>query len=110
MSNRSFTYQQVETISVKRNKILEISTNPSFTKNDYKVFLLLLTQLEGYAIPLKGNYTDPMNFKIIDIKTMSDTIGISKKKVKKSIDDLCFEGILEEGSNDTIKKGYRFTF
>ena len=112
MSNHRHTYQQVETLSVKRDRITDIAMNLEWSKNDLRVFLALLTQLEGYSIPktLHSDHKDPLNFKIIDIEALSDLLSISKKKVKKCINHLHEEGIIEEGGNDTIKSGYRFTF
>lgn len=112
MANNRCTYQQVETLSVKRDKITDIAVNIEWSKTDLRVFLALLTQLEGYSVPktLHNDHKDPLNFKIIDIEAMADLLLISKKKVKKSINRLHEEGVIEEGGNDTIKSGYRFTF
>ena len=112
MANNRNTYQQVETISVKREKIVDIAVNPELSKDDYRVFLVLLSQLEGYSVPktFHKNHKDPLNFKIIDIEAISELLYMSKKKVKKCIRYLHEEGIIEEGGNDTIKSGYRFTF
>ena len=112
MANQRNTYQQVNTISVPREKILEIASDIEFGKNDFRVFLILLTQLEGYSLPknLRADHKDPMNFKMIDLGQISDTLNLSKKKVKKSINYLLDEGLLEEGYNETVSSGYRFTF
>ena len=112
MANNRNTYQQVENISVKRNKILEIATNLDLSKNDIRVFLVLLTQLDGYSLPKKysQHHKDPLNFKIIDVDAIADLLYLSKKKVKKSIENIHDEGYIEEGSNETIQHGYRFTF
>ena len=112
MANQRNTYQQVNTISVPREKILEIASDIEFSKNDFRVFLVLLTQLEGYSMPknLRADSKDPLNFKIIDIEAIADTLSLSKKKVKKSINYLQDEGIIEEGGNETVTSGYRFTF
>lgn len=112
MANNRDTYQQVNTISVKREKILDIATDLEYSKNDLRVFLILLTQLEGYTVPktLRSDHKDPLNFKIIDVEAIADTLSLPKKKVRKCIEFLHTDGIIEEGSNDTIKHGYRFTF
>jgi hypothetical protein len=112
MANNRCTYQQVETLSVKRDRITDIATNLEWSKSDLRVFLVLLTQLEGYTVPktLHGDHKDPLNFKIIDIEAMADLLSMSEKKVKKCINHLHDEGVIEEGGNDTIKSGYRFTF
>ena len=111
MANTNATYQQVNTVSVRREKLIDIASDTGYGKNDLRVFLALLTQLEGFTPPKNNReYKDPLNFKIIDIKAISDTLDISKKKVKKIIEKLHDDGLLEEGGNDTIKSGYRFTF
>lgn len=112
MANNRCTYQQEHTISVKREKLIEVASNEDLSKKDLKVFLVLLTQLDGYIMPktYNPNWKDPLNFKRIDIRQMSELLDISKKDVKKSIENLWDAGYLETGSNDTIKDGYRFTF
>lgn len=112
MSNHRSTYQQQETVSIKRDKMIDLASDTEYSKKDYKVLLLLLSQLDGYTVPIKvsQNHKDPLNFKILDIEKMADTLSMSKKEVKKSIEKLHDDGILEKGSNDTIKNGYRFTF
>lgn len=112
MANARNVYQQIETLSVKRDKILDIATNIELSKNEIRVFLVLLTQLEGYSVPktMRADHKDPLNFKIIDIDAMADLLCMSKKKVKKCINKLHEEGFIEEGGNDTIKSGFRFTF
>ena len=112
MSNHRSTYQQQETVSIKRSKMIELASDTEYSKKDYKVLLILLSQLDGYTVPLKvtQNHKDPLNFKILDIEKMADTLSMSKKEVKKSIEKLHDDGIIEKGSNDTIKNGYRFTF
>ena len=41
---------------------------------------------------------------------MAKTLDMDKKDVKKSIKRLCKEIIIEDGSNDSVEQGYRFTF
>ena len=111
MANNRNTYQQQNTISVSRNKIIDIATNLDLKKKDYRVFLILLTTLSGYREnPNNPNQKDPRNFKRIDFEKIADTLAIEVKDVKKAIHSLYDEGYIEIGSNDTIKKGYRFTF
>ena len=111
MVNHNATYQQVNTVSVNRERILEIAEDTEYNKKDYRVFLALLAQLDGYTIPKNNtNSKDPLNFKKIDIEQMADLLSLSKKDVKKSINNLYDDGYIEMGSNDTIKDGYRFTF
>ena len=109
MSNHKATYQQQETVSINRNKLIEISQDYEYNKNDYRVFLLLLTQLNGFNND-NNKTKDPLNFKLLDIEQMADHLALSKKDVKKSIKKLYNDGLLEKGTNDTIRDGYRFTF
>lgn len=110
MANHKATYQQQETVSINRTKLIEISQDYEYSKNDYRVFLLLLTQLNGFASQDNPKAKDPLNFKLLDIEQMSDHLALSKKDVKKSLKKFYKDGLLEKGSNDTIRDGYRFTF
>lgn len=109
MSNHNSTYQQVKTVSVNRENLLEIATNKNLSKTDLRVFLVLLTQLDGYRLPERYS-KDPANFRIVDIKSIAKRLDIGKSDVKESIQQLEEEGLLEKGGNDLIKSGYRFTF
>lgn len=112
MANNRNTYQQVQTVSVKRESLLDIATNLDLSKKELRVILVLLTQLDGYSQPkkLNENHHDPLNFKIIDVSAIADVLTMTKKEVKKAIEKIHDEGIIEEGSNDTVSHGYRFTF
>jgi hypothetical protein len=112
MSSHSATYQQIHTVSIRKEAIIErLLIDDKFSKDELRVILLLLTKLDGYKEP--ENYAranDPYNFKAISIKQISSTLDIKSKKVEKIIDYLVDEDVLEKGSNDSVKKGYRFTF
>lgn len=112
MSNHNATYQQKTTVSINRDKLVELAVNPNLTKKDLKVMILLLTQLDGYVPPkvLRKDFNDPLNFKKIQYKRIAKTLNIEKRDVIDSVTNLWNEGYLEQGSNDTIEKGYRFTF
>lgn len=112
MANNRNTYQQVQTVSVSRDKLIEIASEPEYGKKDLKVFMILLSQLDGYNIPNKynKNHKDPMNYKKIDKNKIADLLSLSKKEVSKVIDKLYDNGIIEKSDTDTIKNGYRFTF
>ena len=112
MANNRNTYQQVQTVSVSRDKLIEIASDIDYNKKDLKVFLALLTQLDGYTIPIKSNkdQQDTLNFKMIDKDSLADLLSLSKKEVNKSINKLYNDGYIEKGDNATIKGGYRFTF
>lgn len=110
--NKNSTYQQREMVSIKRTKLIDLAENTDYNKRDYRVLLALFSQLDGYTPPKNGrtDYPDPLNFKIIDIESMSNLLSMSKKEVKKSVKKFYEDGIIERGSNDTISNGYRFTF
>ena len=112
MANNRNTYQQVQTVSVSRERLIDVATNYDYNKKDFKVFLALLTQLDGYTVPRRLNkeHQDPMNFKKIDKEALADLLSLSKKEVNKSIDKLYNDGYIEKGDNNTRKGGYRFTF
>lgn len=121
MANIITTYQQINTFSVNRQAFLEaIVFNELLTENDLRVACLLLTQLNGFRYEKVAHMkdgrerrswnNDPKNFKNIDIKKMAKSLHLSKKDVKKSIDRLIEEAVIEKGSSDTIKDGYRFLF
>lgn len=110
-SNRN-TYQQVHNVSIPRDNLTEIAKDDTLNKTDYRVFIMLLTELDGFSPPnnYRLDYKDPMNFKKIDKKRMADKLGISKDKLSKSIENLFNSGIIESGNTNSIKNGLRFTF
>lgn len=113
MSNRRFTYQQTYTISVPRKELLEyVILNDELNKKDYKVFLMLLTELDGYSSPKVNRFDnlDPQNFKKIDSEQIADELQMDESDVRKSIKKLLNEGIIEKGDTKNMKNGYRFTF
>lgn len=112
MANHRCTYQQVETVSIKRDRLIEVAEDTEYGKNDFRVFLVLLSQLDGFCYPENSRrvVNDPLNFKKINLGQIADTLSLSKKQVKKSVDNLYNDGLLEMGSNNTVKDGYRFTF
>lgn len=121
MANVNTTYQQIKTFSVNRQAFLEaVVYNDSLTENDLRIICLLLTQLDGFRYEkiyhnkdgkeVRQWNNDPKNFKSIDIKRISKSLKISKKEVKQSLHRLLEECILDQGSNESVKDGYRFTF
>ncbi len=110
MANNRCTYQQVTNVSINKEALLQIASSDQVTKKDYKVLLVLFCQLNGWCEPITKGTKDPKNFSLIDTKAISKTTGLSKKEVKKCIDNLEEFNIIEKGNSDTIKNGYRFTF
>ena len=113
MANNRNTYQQTYTTSFPKKELLEhVVYNKELGKKDYRVFLMLLTVLDGYSEP-KGNRSanpDPENYKKVDIEQIADMLEMDKSDIKKSIKLLLNEGIIEKGDTDNMKNGYRFTF
>lgn len=110
-ANRN-TKQYEHTVSIRREALLKLSKNEKLNKRDYRVLILLFTQLDGFkGSGINGrDIQDPENYRKIDIKSMAKTLDMDKKDVKKSIKRLCKEIIIEDGSNDSVEQGYRFTF
>lgn len=113
MSNHNSVYQQKRTVSVPKKELTEyVILNKELSKKDYKVFLMLLTELDGYSIPKvrRMDDQDPLNFTKVDAEQIAEELDMDESDVKKSIKKLLNEGILEKGDNKNMKNGYRFTF
>lgn len=125
MANNNAVYQQLHTVSIPRKGLMGLAKSDELDAIDYKIILMLFTQLDGYNSkmdnPSNKRFNDPRNFKKIDIDQISDTLGIKKKEIKKrikSLYDMKFDFdingerqyLLDKGSNESIKDGYRFTF
>jgi hypothetical protein len=110
MANNRCTYQQIYNVSIPKSSLMTIVCNEDLKKNDYRVLMILFTELDGWSEPKTGVSKDPQNFKQVDIKKISNLLNIDKKDVKKSLKILLNEFILDIGDTDKIKDGYRFTF
>ncbi len=110
MANNKYTYQQVTNVSINKDMLLNIACDFTLSKKDYKVLLCLFTELEGWSPNPQRTTKDPLNFKKIDIKAISEWLDLDKKEIKKSIRHLEKCSIIERGDSDTIRDGYRFTF
>ena len=118
MSQYRNIYQMQNTISINRKGLINnIIEDEELSKNDLRVFLTLLTRLEGWSLPedvsittKAQKYKDPKNFSNIDTKQIAKLLNIKRKKVEASIEFLLDKGIIEEGDSNTVSKGYRFTF
>lgn len=110
MANNNAVYQQMTNVSIPRDRLLWLAADDDMNKKSYKVMLCLFAQLDGYNKVTQRRTKDPLNFKMIDFKAISTTIGISKKEVKDIVSDLIEAEYIEMGSSDTINEGYRFTF
>ncbi len=112
MSNHRAVYQQTSTVSVPKKELREyVIYNPELNKKDYKVFLMLLTELDGYSNHKRKSYDDdPQNFTKIDSEQIAEQLDMDESDVRKSIKKLLNEGIIEKGNTTNVKNGYRFTF
>lgn len=108
MANNKFTYQMVHNVSIPKLALEDLAST-DLSKTDYKVLLMLLTELEGFQMT-RSNQMDPENFREVSVKNIAKHLGISKEKVQTSIDTLIDYEYLEEGTTSTIKNGLRFTF
>ena len=114
MANNRNVYQQTYTVSVPKKDLLEfVVYNKELNKKDYKVFLMLLTELDGYTPPFRSrNFDDkdPENFTKVDSEQIAEQLDMDESDVKKSIKKLLNEGIIEKGNTKNMKNGYRFRF
>ena len=113
MANNNAIYQQKRTVSVPKKELTEyVILNKELSKKDYKVFLMLLTELDGYSTPKtkRLDNEDPLNFTKVDAEQIAEELEMDESDVKKSIKKLVNEGIIEKGDNKNMKNGYRFTF
>lgn len=85
-------------MSTNIDALQKISENNELSKKDYKIFLFLSCRLESEF------------FKRIDIEQIADTLDLTKKDVKKSIEKLLEQEIIEEGSDEHISKGYKMCY
>ena len=113
MASNRCTYQQTYNVSVPKKELLDyVVYNEDLSKTDYRIFMMLLTELNGYR-PAKNDKwgdRDPQVFTKIDTEQIADQLNISEKKVKESIKTLIDQGIIEKGDTVNMKNGYRFRF
>lgn len=111
MANVRNVYQQLTTVSVPKQELADwVASSENLSKDDLRVFIMLLTVLNGYSPPKNGVQSDPNNYCKINEEQIAHELFITAKKVKKSIKRLIEEGIIEKGNSSSIKNGYRFTF
>jgi DNA-binding MarR family transcriptional regulator len=111
MANIRYTYQQATTVSIPRDELLDsVVYNDVLSKTDLRVCLFLLTELNGWSPPKTGEYNDPCNYKKIDVKQIAEKLDISKKDVKRAINNLDKLCVIEKGDSNSVRDGYRFMF
>ena len=99
MASRRYTFQNTESVSIDREKFLDmVVRNDDLDKNDLRVCLHLLTHL------------DFKHFKEISKKQIALDLGIKKSDVTESIDTLIYYHIIEKGNSAHVSGGYKFTF
>lgn len=111
---RSSVYQQQTCFTVPRDAFLrKVVCNKNLSKKDLRVAMLLLTKLDGINEKHQELYyrNDTRNgFMKVSVSKIADELEISKFDAKESMRTLEEEGIIEQGSNEVTKVGYRFTF
>ena len=88
--------------------------NFDMSKSALRVFMYLLTDLNGFNTVIREvtnkAYSDPHNFKELNLSLLSNELNMPKKKTKKALIELEAAGIIERGDSNTCKNGYRLTF
>lgn len=113
MANNRSTYQQQTNVSINKDMLRVIGANDNLSELDLRVLFMLFSELNGYKRPNNTSgkqEKDPLNYKKLDIEAIAMALDVKKKKVKKSIESLIDEDLVEIGSSDTVTNGYRFTF
>ena len=88
----------VTKFSTDIDKFQIISENEALTKCDLRVFCFLCCRIGS------------QRYSKIDISQISKSLNISKSKVKESIDNLMDFEIIQKGSDEHVKKGYKMIY
>lgn len=80
------------------NQFQTIAENENFSKTDLRIFIFLSCRLGSQR------YTR------VDKSQISESLNISKKKVSESLENLEQFGIIEKGSDEHTKNGYRMSY
>lgn len=111
MASVPYTKQLHETISIPRKEFSrKILYNKELSKKDLRVFLALLTLLDGIREVDVDTRRDRENFEKVNKKRIAESLDMSEKDVENSFQKLEEEGIIQEGSTIAIRHGYRFLF
>ena len=76
----------------------EVAMNESLSKTDLRVFLFLCCRIGSKHITK------------IDKDKIAESLGISKKKVNESIQNLITNCIITNDCDDHVKSGYRMSY
>jgi predicted transcriptional regulator len=85
-------------ISVEIEAMRLLSTLDDLKGKDYRVLLLLMAHIDGRA------------FKNVSTSQMATELKLDKDDVKKSLKRLVEVDVLEKGSSEHVKDGYKFKF
>lgn len=80
------------------NQFQTVAENVELTKNDLRIFIFLSCRLGS------------QHYVKVDKSQIADSLGISKKKVSASLDNLVVQGIIENGSDEHTKNGYKMSY
>lgn len=96
---RQSTFQYTKTMTINREGFLKVVVRNTFlSKKDLRVISHLMTHL------------DSLSFKEISKKQIAEDLDITKSDVSKSIDNLIDFEVIEVGSTQSVKNGYRLLF
>lgn len=96
---RQSTFQYTKTMTINRDGFLRtVVRNSLLNKKDLRVICHLMTHL------------DSINFKEISKKQIADDLDMTKSDVSKSINNLIDFEVIEVGSTQSVKNGYRLLF
>ena len=79
-------------------KFQQVAGDDHLNKTAFRIFIFLACQLDSHHV------------RKIDFDQVAKTLSISKKDVKKAVDDLDDAGIIVKDSDEHVKKGYRFSY
>ena len=83
-------------ISIDIASMDKLSRVEDLDKYDYKLLLFLMSRL------------DSVNLTRLDKEQIADTLDMRKSEVNESLNNLIDAFILYQGSDDHVKKGYKF--
>ena len=115
MAAKKQVVQNQESISLYRESFYRrVVLNKGIELLEYRVLMLLMTELDGFAdwerLMSPRPYNDPRNFRKISKGAIANSLGIEKSEVKKALSGLIEKHLVEKGSSSTCTNGYRLTF
>lgn len=93
------TRQCLATMSINRDRFMDVVVrNDNLSRKDLRVILHLMS------------FLDSVDFKRVHAKNIAGDLRLKKKDVEESIQNLLYEGIIDEGSTASVKNGLRLKF